>query len=62
MRASLAQYSNEFVSLVIMALMAIALIAGQAGATQHTVAEPAFEARQQVTVVNIDLSFRQERE
>ena len=45
MRASLAQYTNEFVSLAIMALMAIALIAGQAGAAQHTVSEPTLEAR-----------------
>ena len=62
MRASLAQYTNEFVSLAIMALMAIALIAGQAGAAQHTVSEPTLDAQQHVIVVDIDLSFRQERE
>ena len=33
MRSSIAQYLNEIVSLTIMALMCIALIAGQAGAT-----------------------------
>jgi len=35
MRSRIAQYMNEIVSLTIMALMSVALIAGQAGASQQ---------------------------
>jgi len=48
MRARLAQYSNEFVSLTVMALMSIALVAGQAGATQA----PADESTLDVVLVH----------
>jgi hypothetical protein len=38
MKAQFGQYLNEIVSLSIMLLMAVALIAGQAGASAHEVA------------------------
>ena len=38
MKAQFEQYLNEIVSLSIMLLMAVALIAGQAGASAHEVA------------------------
>lgn len=60
MRARLAQYTNEFVSLAVMALMAIALVAGQAGAAQAPAEEPAAEVIEHVLVVDID--FRMSRE
>jgi hypothetical protein len=57
MRARLAQYSNEFVSLAVMALMSIALIAGQAGATQAPADEPTLDV---VVVVDVDFRIRHE--
>jgi hypothetical protein len=57
MRARLAQYTNEFVSLAIMALMSIALIAGQAGATQPPADEPTLDV---MVVVDVDSSIRHE--
>lgn len=39
MRSSIAQYMNEIVSLTIMALMCIALVAGQAGAEPRPAAD-----------------------
>ncbi len=62
MRARLAQYSNEFVSLTVMALMSIALIAGQAGAAQAPAAEPTVEVTEHVLVVDIDFRSRHEGE
>jgi hypothetical protein len=62
MRARLAQYTNEFVSLAVMALMSIALIAGQAGATQAPADEPAAEVVEHVLVVDIDFRIRHEGE
>jgi hypothetical protein len=62
MRATLAQCTNEFVSLAVMALMAIALVAGQAGAAQATAEEPAAEVIEQVLVVDIDFRIRREGE
>ena len=57
MRARLAQYSNEFVSLAVMALMSIALIAGQAGATQPPADESTLDV---VVVVDVDSHIRHE--
>ena len=62
MRTTLAQYSNEFVSLTIMALMSIALIAGQAGAAQAPAAEPTVEVTEHMLVVDIDFRIRHEGE
>jgi len=62
MRARLAQYSNEIVSLAVMALMSIALIAGQAGATQAPAEEPAADVVEHVLVVDIDFRMRREGE
>ena len=61
MRATLAHYTNDIVSLLVMALMSIALIAGQAGAAQHVASEQTAAAAQ-VLVINVDLKFRQEGE
>ena len=62
MRARLAQYSNDIVSLSILMLMSIALIAAQAGAAQYGEAEPVLEVHEPVLVIDIDLSFRQHDE
>lgn len=62
MRARLAQYSNDIVSLSVLMLMSIALIAGQAGAAQYGDAEPVLEDHEPVLVIDIDLSFRQHGE
>ncbi len=62
MRARLAQYSNELVSLTIMALMSIALIAGQAGAAQAAADEPTVEVTEHMLVVDIDFRVRHEGE
>jgi len=62
MRATLAQYTNDIVSLVVMALMSIALIAGQVGAAEHKLSEPAHVDSEQVLVIDVDLSIRQEGE
>ncbi len=62
MRARLAQYTNELVSLAVMALMSIALIAGQAGATQAPADEPTLDVKEHVLVVDIDFRIRHEGE
>ncbi len=62
MRARLAQYSNELVSLTIMALMSIALIAGQAGTAQAAADEPTVDVTEHVLVVDIDFRSRHEGE
>jgi len=62
MRARLAQYRNEFFSLSIMALMSIALIAGQAGAMQAPAAEPIVDVTEHVMVIDIDFRSRHEGE
>jgi hypothetical protein len=59
MRATLAQYTNDIVSLTILVLMAIALIAAQAGAAQHQASEPAASDIEHVLVIDVDFSFRQ---
>ncbi len=46
MRSSIAQYTNELVSLTIMALMFVAFIAGQAAATPTSVSDDTTDARQ----------------
>jgi hypothetical protein len=61
MRALLASYLNDIVSLIVMALMAIALIAGQAGAVQHAAAKPA-DSIGQVIMIDTNLSIRQDSE
>ncbi len=62
MRARLAQYSNEFVRLTIMALMSIALVAGQAGASQAYAGEPTVDITEHVLLVDIDFRIRHEGE
>ena len=62
MRATLAHYKNDIVSLLVMALMSIALIAGQAGAAQHAASVQAGGDAAHVLVINVDLKFRQEGE
>jgi len=62
MRATLAQYTNDIVSLTIMALMSIALVAGQVGAAEHIASEPTGSDIEYVLQIDIDLSFRQEGE
>ena len=62
MRARLAQYTNEFVSLTVMALMSIAFVAGQAGAEQAPAEEPAAEVIEHVLVVDIDFRISREGE
>jgi hypothetical protein len=62
MRATLAQYTNDIVSLTVMALMSIALVAGQVGAAEHIASEPTGSDILHVLQIDIDLSFRQEGE
>ena len=60
MRATLAQYTNDIVSLTVMALMSIAFIAGQAGAAQHVASEVNDVDVAHVLVIDANLDFRQE--
>ena len=65
MRATLAIYFNDIVSLTVMALMVIALIAGQTDAAAEAAAEAAEAAAanaEPVMVINVDFSIRQESE
>ena len=75
MKAKVAQYFNEIVSLIVMGLMITALIAGQAaGASQQAaqvheapadrvrLAEYATDRADPVVVINVDFSFRPEGE
>jgi len=62
MRARLAPYANDIVSLSILMLMSIALIAGQAGAAQHGAAEPVLDEPEHVVLIDIDISFRHQGE
>ncbi len=62
MRARLAQYRNEFFSPSIMALMSIALVAGQAGTAQAAADEPTVDVTEHVLVVDIDFRSRHEGE
>ena len=76
MKAKVAQYFNEIVSLIVMGLMITALVAGQAaGATQQAahafedkedrilLAELAAEgAADAVVVINVDFNFRPQGE
>lgn len=55
MKELLARYLNEVVGLTIMALMTVALIAGQAGAVTQTVAMDHLQDR---AIIEIHLSFR----
>jgi hypothetical protein len=51
MKATAAQYMNEFVSLTILVLMAFALIAGQAAASGDSRSAALVETRHEVSVV-----------
>ncbi len=62
MRARFAQYSNEFISLTIMALMSIALVAGQAGAVQVIDDEPVLDFAIHVMINGENFSIRHEGE
>ncbi len=62
MRARFAQYGNEFISLVLMALMSIALVAGQAGAVQVIDDEPALDFAMHVMINGENFSIRHEGE
>ena len=62
MHARFAQYSNEFISLVVMALMSIALVAGQAGAVQVMDDEPVLDIAMHVMISGENLSIRHEGE
>ncbi len=48
MRTRLAQYGSDIVSLAVMALMSIALVAGQASAVHQVVDEPVPHADKQI--------------
>jgi len=62
MQAKFAQYSNEFISLVVMALMSIALVAGQAGAVQVMDDEPVLDIAMHVLISGENISIRHEGE
>lgn len=59
MHALLVRNANEIVSLTVMAMMCIALIAGQASASQHQAVE---SSDTEVQFVRIDTSFRHKGE
>jgi hypothetical protein len=60
MRATLAPYINDIVSLLVLALMSIALIAGEAGATDTQTERAALHDNGRALVIDIDFSFRPE--
>ena len=60
MRARLARFTNDIVSLSVLMLMSIALIAGQAGAAQQAAAAPGPEIQEHVLGIDLDLSCRQQ--
>ncbi len=62
MRARFAQYGNEFISLIVMALMSIALVAGQAGAVQVIDDEPTLDFAMHVMINGKNFSIRHEGE
>jgi len=62
MRARFAQYGNEFISLVVMALMSIALVAGQVGAVQVIDDEPTLDIAMHVMINGENFSIRPEGE
>ena len=62
MRARFVQYGNEFVSLVLMALLSIALIAGQASGVQVIDDEPALDFAMHIMITGENLSIRHEGE
>ena len=76
MKAKVAQYFNEIVSLIVMGLMITALAAGQAAGavqqTSHAFAEPDdqillahlddADAADPVVVINVDFNFRPQGE
>ena len=62
MRARFAQYGNEFISLVVMALMSIALVAGQVGAVQVIDHEPTLDFAMHVMINGENFSIGRERE
>ena len=62
MRARIAQYGSEFISLVLMALMSIALVAGQAGAIQVIDDEPVLDIAMHFMINGENFSIRHEGE
>ncbi|TDJ42664.1 MAG: hypothetical protein E2O49_00645 [Gammaproteobacteria bacterium] len=62
MRARFAQYGNEFISLVVMALMSIALVAGQVGAVQVIDDRPTIDIAMHVMINGENFSIRHEGE
>ncbi len=62
MRARFAQYGNEFISLVVMALMSIALVAGQVGAVQVIDDKPTLDIAMHVMINGENFSIRREGE
>ncbi|MCH7980692.1 MAG: hypothetical protein IID59_04235 [Proteobacteria bacterium] len=62
MRARFAQYANEFISLVVMALMSIALVAGQVGAVQVIDDKPTLDIAMHVMINGENFSIRREGE
>lgn len=58
MRARFAQYGNEFISLVVMALMSIALVAGQVGAVQVIDDKPTLDIAMHVMINGENFSSR----
>jgi len=62
MRTRFAQYGNELISLTVMALMAIALVAGQAGAVQVVDDEPVFDFSMHAMINGENFNIRHEGE
>ena len=62
MRARFAQYGNEFISLIVMALMSIALVAGQARAVQVVDDEPTLDFAMHIMINGKNFSIRHEGE
>jgi len=62
MRARFAQYGNEIISLTVMALMSIALVAGQAGAVQVVDDEPVLDFAMHAMISAENFSIRHEGE
>ena len=62
MQARATQFLNEIISLIIMALMIVALVAGQAAATPRATAIDDVQSNPAGQVVNADFSFRHKGE
>ena len=62
MRARIAQYTNDIVSLTVLALLSIALIAAQAGAAQNIASEPADSEVEHVLILDSHPDLHKEGE